>query len=110
MADSSILCAFNYLLTMSFSLPQNPSSWRDWLVLSSSTVFIVADFYCYLCASLRHQWLEQMYSRYQFSDRASLSKMTNLQAQEIVKGVYYHEFPTFYYLGLMLAILKVRTL
>lgn len=94
---------------MSYSQSQETISLRNLVAPSLCTLFILAALYCSLCVSLRYRWLKQMQSRHGYSNRASIASMNNMQAQEIVKGVYYHEFPTFYYLGLLFAIFRLRT-
>lgn len=63
--------------------------------------------YVSLCSSLRHRRLAKMRQRFGLNDRASLSRMTNSQAQEIMKTVLFYEFPAMYEMGLLFSLFRV---
>ena len=81
---------------------QDPTSSRLW-------TFVVAGLALYagLCSTLRFRRIKRMQAQYNFQDRASLSRMTNQDAQEIAKIVIWSEFPIMYDLAMRVALLKV---
>lgn len=76
------------------------ASWTKILTVSSIS-------YVVLCSLLRFRRIKNVQSRYNFPDRASLARMTNQEAHEIVRTVIYYEFPLFYDLSLRFALFKV---
>lgn len=79
----------------------NLGSWA----LTSLVTFV---FYVGLCSALRYQRINRLRARYGFPDRASLARMSNQDAQEIMTITSTYEFPTFFDLSLRLAVFKVR--
>ena len=65
--------------------------------------------YACLCSLLRFRQINNLRRRYKFTDRASLSKMTNEQAQEIVSFIAWSEFPLIYITSMRFALLRVCT-
>lgn len=63
--------------------------------------------YVLLCQLLRFRRVKNMQSHYGFTDRASLSRMTNDEAHAISKKISQLEFPTIYELGVRVALFKV---
>ncbi|KZL85665.1 hypothetical protein CI238_10155 [Colletotrichum incanum] len=59
-----------------------------------------------LCASLRFRRITNLRKQMGFTDRGSLARMTNDQAQLILKNVIEFEFPKMYLLSLQFAIFK----
>lgn len=63
--------------------------------------------YLVLCHSLRFRRINNLQKRMGYTDRASLARMTNNDAQLILKHMIEFEFPKFYTLALQFAIFKV---
>jgi uncharacterized protein YqeY len=53
--------------------------------------------YTLLCSLLRFQRRDAMLKQYGFTDRQSLARMTNTEAQEIMMYMSELEFPKIYY-------------
>lgn len=66
--------------------------------------------YAGLCSLLRFRRIEKLKRRLNITDRDSLSRMTNDQAQEICLILGSYEFPKFYDLAMQVALLKVGLL
>ncbi|KAF5518848.1 Mycophenolic acid synthesis protein B [Colletotrichum aenigma] len=62
--------------------------------------------YLVLCHSLRFRRINNLQKRMGYTDRASLARMTNNDAQLILKHMIEFEFPKFYTLALQFAIFK----
>ncbi|ROT36297.1 hypothetical protein SODALDRAFT_335389 [Sodiomyces alkalinus F11] len=62
--------------------------------------------YLALCAALRFRGIKNLQRRMGFTDRASLKRMTNDEAQIIVRYIIEREFPMFYELALQFALFK----
>ncbi|PHH90584.1 hypothetical protein CDD83_3228 [Cordyceps sp. RAO-2017] len=75
-------------------------SWPYVLVAAVAT-------YVTLCSALRFRRLREMEARYGYTDRASLARMTNADAQAIVLADLTLEFPLVFELGGRFAIIKV---
>jgi hypothetical protein len=63
--------------------------------------------YVVLCASVRFRRVRRMQRKLNFSNRKSLSKMTNVEAQSILLELAQWEFPTLFRASLQLALFKV---
>lgn len=63
--------------------------------------------YVALCSLVRFSRVNSLRSKFGFHDRASLSRMTNQSAFEIVKVMANLEFPLFYDFGTRLALFEV---
>ena len=63
--------------------------------------------YVALCSLVRFSRVNSLRSKFGFHDRASLGRMTNQNAFEIVKVMANLEFPLFYDLGTRLALFEV---
>ncbi len=66
--------------------------------------------YLSVCSFLRFRFEEAMLRKFNYLDRNSMSRMTNDDAQAIMKYIMDQEFPQFYQLALQFAIFKVRML
>ncbi|KAJ3513538.1 hypothetical protein NM208_g15175 [Fusarium decemcellulare] len=77
-----------------------PSSWSGPVLLAAFLGYVA------LCSLSRFWRINSMQSRYGFHDRTSLGRMTNQQAQEIVKSIAQLEFPLFYDLSIRLALFE----
>lgn len=75
---------------------------------SISAVFVGLAGYIALCSLLRFRRLESLQSKFNYTDRASLSRMTNQDAFEIVYNMAHWEFPLMYDVALRLALFQVR--
>lgn len=60
-----------------------------------------------LCAALRFRSIKNLQRRLGFSDRASLKRMSNDEAQLILQHIIEREFPLVYELALQFALFKV---
>lgn len=77
---------------------------RGWQILLSITVL-----YPILCHCLRYRRVKSKQAKLGFTDRASLSRMTTVEAQSIVKELSEWEFPLLFRMSLQFALFKVRT-
>lgn len=68
----------------------------------------VLGLYVILCSSLRFRNEKAMAQRYHYPTRASLAKMTNDDAQQILMNILDYEFPLIYKLSLQFGLFKVR--
>jgi hypothetical protein len=64
-------------------------------------------FYIILCSLLRFQRRDALRKKFNFPDRQSLSRMTNVEAQAIITEVAELEFPRIYYTSVQFALFKV---
>lgn len=64
--------------------------------------------YAIVCSCLRFRYEKAMMRRFNYPDRASLSKMTSNDAQSILSYLMTYEFPYIYKTALQFAIFKVR--
>lgn len=80
-------------------------SWPTTSVLAALLVGWV-----FLCASLRFRRIDNLQKRLGYTDRASLARMTNNDAQVILQNIIEFEFPKLYLLSLQFAIFKARAL
>ncbi|KAI9050743.1 hypothetical protein LZ554_004863 [Drepanopeziza brunnea f. sp. 'monogermtubi'] len=62
--------------------------------------------YTLLCSLLRFQRRDAKLKQYGFTDRRSLARMTNTEAQEIIKYMSELEFPKIYYTSIQFALFK----
>lgn len=91
--------------TVGYGLIQQPVARSTaWLI----GVPAVLGLWVILCSSLRFRNEKAMLRRYNYQTRASLAKMTNDDAQQIVKYILDSEFPLIYKLSLQFALFKVR--
>lgn len=74
----------------------------------TANIFIVLSCYAILCSTLRFRRINNLRARYGFTDRSSLRKMTNEEAQKISRHMAYSEFPSMYALSLKLGALRVN--
>lgn len=81
--------------------PVAPST--AWLV----GVPVVLVLWAILCSSLRFRHEKTMLRRFNYPTRASFAKMTNDDAQQILKYILDYEFPLIYKLSLQFALFKV---
>jgi len=74
-----------------------------------SSYYLTALFLLYilLCSLVRFRRRDAMHKKYNYRDKASLSKMTNDDAQAIMKYLVELEFPRVYELSLQFALFKV---
>lgn len=63
--------------------------------------------YALLCSYLRHQRVYRQKGRRNFPDRESMSRMTNVEAQSIIKELAQFEFPIILKMSLQFALFKV---
>ncbi|KAF4967184.1 hypothetical protein FSARC_5217 [Fusarium sarcochroum] len=77
-----------------------PTSWSGPIILG---VFLG---YVTLCSLVRFSRVNSLQSRLGFKDRASLSRMTNQDAFEIVNSIAQFDFPLFYDLAVRLALFE----
>lgn len=99
-ATSSLLTPppSNTLISLLNSIPV-PSSW-------SSVLLPGIPLYLLLVRSLRYQREKAMRKKFGFPDRASLARMRNDEAQQILKYLITLEFPWFWQLSLQFALFK----
>jgi len=64
--------------------------------------------YPFLCSTLRFRRRDAMHKKYNYHDKASLSRMTAEDAFNIMKYVAELEFPTFYKLSIQFGIFQVN--
>lgn len=83
----------------------------DMLAYGSYMPLLAAAVGCYalLCASLRFRRINKMQSRLGYTDRASLSQMSNKDSREIVEQITQYEFPFFYDMSLRFGIFRVKS-
>lgn len=62
-----------------------------------------------MCSSLRFRHEKAMLRRFHYPTRASFAKMTNDDAQQILKYILGYEFPLMYKLSLQFALFKVSS-
>ncbi|QPH16155.1 hypothetical protein C2857_000727 [Epichloe festucae Fl1] len=83
------------------------NSWSPHGTLSwSTTCLFITLIYVATCFLLRFRSLSKVQSRFNFPDRASLSRMTGADAQAIIEHAYTYEFPLFFGLSLTYALTK----
>jgi len=63
--------------------------------------------YIAVCAALRFSRRDAMRKKFNYPDRASLSRMTNVEAQTIVQYLAELEFPRIYEMSVQFALFKV---
>lgn len=91
--------------TVGYGLIQQPvASSTAWLI----GVPAVLGLWVILCSSLRFRNEKAMLRRYNYPTRASLAKMTNDDAQQILMNILDYEFPLIYKLSLQFGLFKVR--
>lgn len=76
-------------------------------LITTRGFFTLLIAYMVLCRSLRYRRRDAMHRKFDFPDRASLSKMTTDQAYEIMKYVSELEFPKLYSLSVHFGIFQV---
>ena len=64
--------------------------------------------YTALCSALRFRRRNAMQKKFNYPDRASLSRMTNVDAQAILEDLAQLEFPFLYEISLQFALFKAR--
>jgi hypothetical protein len=71
--------------------------------------YIIAALILYpiLCSYLRFQRRDAMHKKFSFPTKASLSNMTNVEAQQITQYVGELEFPKIYEVALQFALFRV---
>jgi hypothetical protein len=84
------------------SLLKLPRSW-PWPVIAIPSFLI----YTLLCNSLRMQRRNAMQRKFGYTTRESFSKMTNVDAQQIMKYLAELEFPRIYVSSIQFALFKV---
>ncbi len=84
-----------------------PAALPRQLLTSWSTWAAVLAAYVGLCSLLRFRFERAMRDKFNYPDRASLARMTNDDAQAILKYIIEREFPYLYKLSLQFAIFKV---
>jgi hypothetical protein len=97
-SSSKFLCSLPSLLSV--------SSWKQYLIP-------VALGYVALCRALRYHGEKRLRRRMGFPEgcgREALARMTNEQAQQIIKYLAAYEFPEFHLLALQFGIFKVPAL
>ncbi|KAF5592609.1 dephospho kinase [Fusarium pseudocircinatum] len=77
-----------------------PTSWSGPIILGALLGYVV------LCSLLRFSRINSLRSKLRFHDRASLSRMTNQDAFQIVQNIARFEFPLFYDLAVRLALFE----
>src|SRR3954469_18753875 len=79
----------------------------NWSLASWSTWAAILAAYMVLCSMLRYRFERAMLKKFNYPDRLSLARMTNDDAQAILRYLITQEFPAFYKLGLQLGLFKV---
>jgi hypothetical protein len=74
-----------------------------WTILVMQSLLV----YALLCRSLRMQRRNAMHKKFGYKDRESLSKMTTVDAQEIMTYLRQLEFPRIFRSSLQFAMFKV---
>jgi hypothetical protein len=87
------------------------AAWPTWPAWPWTTI-LVTSFLLYvgLCNLLRFQRRDAMQRKFGYPDRASLSRMTNVDAQAILVILAQFEFPKSYLTSIQFALFKVRGL
>ncbi|KAI3392536.1 hypothetical protein diail_5547 [Diaporthe ilicicola] len=70
------------------------------------TISTILGFWVILCSTLRFRHEKAMLRRFDYPSRASFARMTNDDAQQIMKYILDYEFPLMYKLSLQFAIFK----
>jgi hypothetical protein len=78
-----------------------PTSWSGPIILGALLGYVV------LCSLLRFSRINSLRSKLRLYDRASLSRMTNQDAFQVVQNIARFEFPLFYDLAVRLALFEV---
>lgn len=73
------------------------------------TLIVILLGYVAICKALRFRAIRSLQQTMGFADRPSLARMTNDEAQLILKFIIEREFPTLYELSLQFAIFKVSS-
>ena len=90
------------------SLPlteKHPQAGTTWLPY----ILVTLVLYPILCSYLRFHRRNAMHKKFNFPTKASLSKMTNVEAQQITQYVGELEFPKIYEVALQFALFRVST-
>ncbi|EFX02057.1 hypothetical protein CMQ_2106 [Grosmannia clavigera kw1407] len=82
-----------------------PLGWPGWPGWIGPLVAVVAG-YVVLCSCVRFRFEKAMQRRFGYTDRASLARMTNDDAQAILQYIIQREFPQMYNLSLQFGIFK----
>ena len=90
-------------LSQSIPFPTDSQKPLPWAPIIASAVFS----YAALCSVLRFQRRNAMQKKFNYADEASLSKMTNVDAQAIIEYLAELEFPLMYEKSLQFALFKV---
>lgn len=80
------------------------NGWLAWTL----TIFSVIGLWGTVCSFFRFRKEKAMLQRFGYSDRASMAKMTNDDAQKILENIMSYEFPLLYKFSLQFAIFKVN--
>lgn len=84
--------------------PLTSSGWLAWMVCILSAIGLWGVF----CSIFRFKHEKAMLQRFGYINRASMSTMTNDEAQKILKYIMTYEFPLMYKLSLQFALFKVN--
>lgn len=98
-------CGVHKMANFSYSLPQIPTPSAKGLSWSPYVVPAVAT-YLSLVWLLRFRRRDTMAKKFNYPDKASFSRMTNVDAQAIVQYVAELEFPKIYEMSLQFALFK----
>ena len=82
-----------------------PQGWVSYSVLAVAGLLV----YTATCSLVRFRRIANTRAKYGFHDRASLRRMTNEEAHQIVKQLASLEAPTFYDLALRMALFRVHS-
>jgi hypothetical protein len=82
------------------ALGEGVLSWGSYLVP-------VVLLYPIVCSVLRFRRRDAMRKKFNYSDKASLSRMTNVDAQAIIEYIAELEFPKLFEMSLQFALFKV---
>jgi hypothetical protein len=85
------------------SSSQSGTSWSPYIILA-------LILYPMLCSYLRFQRRDAMHKKFNFPTKDSFSKMTNVEAQEIITYLGELEFPKIYEISLQFALFQVGLL
>ncbi len=87
--------------------PPSPlSSWPTPAVMAASASTLVAAWVA-VCSLLRFRFEKRMRKKFNYPDRASMARMSNDDAQQILQYIMQWEFPFTYKLALQFAVFKV---
>lgn len=90
----------NLTLPVIPALDEGALSWGSYLVP-------VVLLYPIVCSALRFRRRDAMRKKFNYSDKASLSRMTNVDAQAIIEYIAELEFPKLFEMSLQFALFKV---